>query len=129
MTGIHIKLVRILLGSFASLSLVAACAATEASPLMPSAIPGAPDVVVSTTEMRFTPSEIRLPADAVNLVVRNDGRTRHDLTIPALGLHLVVDPGQTVTAGLRELPRGTYEFHCGVFGHKDAGMRGKVTAE
>lgn len=127
-TKIRTSVARLILASVTSAVLLAACGATAETPAPP-AIPGAPEVAVSTTEMRFTPSDIRLPADAVNLLVRNDGSQRHDLTIAELGIKLVVEPGQSVTAGLRDLKPGTYEFHCSVFGHKDGGMVGRVTVE
>ena len=87
------------------------------------AIPGAPEVAVSAMDIRFSTPEITLPAHEVNLTLRNDGVLRHDLTIPALGVHVAAAPGESVTSGLHDLPRGRYEAFCSVSGHADAGMR------
>lgn len=87
------------------------------------AIPGAPEVAVSAMDIHFSAPEITLPAHEVNLTLRNDGVLRHDLTIPALGVHIGAAPGQSVTAGLRDLPPGRYDGYCSVSGHADAGMR------
>ena len=87
------------------------------------AIPGAPEVAVSAMDIHFSTPEITLPAHEVNLTLRNDGVLHHDLTIPALGVHIAAAPGQSVTAGLHDLPPGRYEGYCSVSGHADAGMR------
>jgi uncharacterized cupredoxin-like copper-binding protein len=50
-------------------------------------------------------------------------RTDHDLTVEALGLRLVARPGETVTAGLRDLGPGRYDGYCSMLGHAMAGMR------
>lgn len=88
------------------------------------AIPGAGEVRVTATDFRFAPDEIELPANAaVNLRLENRGATLHDLTVPALGLHLVAPAGQTRTLGTRGLPAGRYPAFCSVPGHADLGMR------
>ena len=111
-----------------SLALLAACqASSETTP--PSAIPGAPEVAVSMNEMSFTPAQIHLASSGVNLLVRNDGRKRHDLTITGLNVRIVLEPGQSVTAGLRDLPKGQYEAYCSEFGHKNDGMVATVVVE
>ncbi len=91
------------------------------------AIPGAPEVRVTASEFTLSPAEIVLPAGgAVNLTLANRGALPHDLTIPALGVHIVAAAGQTQTVGLRDLPSGSYPAYCGVPGHADAGMRATV---
>ena len=87
------------------------------------AIAGASEVVVTATDIHFSVSEIHLPAGEVNLTLRNDGVLRHDLTIPALGVHIAADSGQAVTTGLRNVSKGHYEGICSISGHEDAGMR------
>lgn len=84
---------------------------------------GAPEVVVTARDIHFSLDELRLPAGEVNLTLRNDGVLPHDLTIPALGVHIAAESGESVTTGLRDLPRGRYSGYCGVSGHADAGMR------
>ena len=86
------------------------------------AIPGAPEVAVTAKDIHFSVSEIRLPSTAVNLTLRNDGVLPHDLSIPALGVHIATDSGESITTGLRDLPKGRYSGYCSVSGHADAGM-------
>jgi plastocyanin len=93
------------------------------------AITGASELVVTATDIHFSVSEIHLPVGDVNLTLRNDGVLPHDLTIPALGVHIAADSGQAVTTGLRNLPKGHYDGLCSVSGHADAGMRLSVTVE
>lgn len=96
------------------------------------AIPGAREVSVKATNFRFTPSEIRLPQGAeVNLALENAASSAvvHDLTIPALGIHIAADAGETSTLGIRGLTAGRYEAYCSVAGHAEAGMRATVVVE
>jgi len=97
-----------------------------------SAIPGATEVHVEALNFSFTPSEIRLPhATDVNLTLSNPAANgvMHDLTVPALGIHIVANPGETKTVGLRGLPPGRYDAYCSVPGHADQGMRAAVLVE
>jgi len=89
----------------------------------PTPIAGAPEVVVVATEMRFTPGQIKVPAAAVNVTLKNEGSLPHDLTVPTLGVYIVAQPGQSVTVGLRDLPKATQAGWCGIQGHRAAGMQ------
>lgn len=96
------------------------------------AIPGATEVRVQAANFSFTPSEIRLPKGTdVNLTLVNPGTTGvvHDLTVPALGIHLVANAGETRTVGLRGLAAGRYDAYCSVPGHAELGMRATVVVE
>lgn len=86
------------------------------------AISGAPEVAVTAKDIHFSVSEIRLPSTEVNLTLRNHGVLPHDLTIPALGVHIEAGSGESITTGLRALPKGRYSCYCGVSGHAEAGM-------
>lgn len=97
-----------------------------------SPIPNAPEVRVQAANFSFTPNEVHLPKNAdVNLTFTNPSSTGvvHDFTVPALGIHVVADPGETKTVGLRGLPAGRYDAFCSVPGHADAGMRATVIVE
>ena len=87
------------------------------------AIPGAPEVAVTAVDIHFSVTEIRLPSTEVNLTLRNDGVLPHDLSIPALGVHIAAESGESITTGLRDLPKGRYPGYCSVSGHADAGMQ------
>ncbi len=96
------------------------------------AIPGATEVRVQTSNFSFSPSEIRLPKGAdVNLTLTNlaGNGVVHDLTVPALGIHVVANTGETRTIGLRGLAAGRYDAYCGTPGHVDLGMRATVIVE
>ncbi len=96
------------------------------------AIPSATEVRVQATNFAFTPNEIHLPKNAgVNLVFTNAPGTAvvHDLTVPALGIHIVANPGESKTVGLRGLAAGRYDAYCSVPGHADLGMRATVIVE
>ena len=95
-----------------------------------SAIPSAAEVRVEASNFAFTPNEIRLPASAeVNLVLVNTTSVTHDLTVPALGIHVVAGPGQTSSVGLRGLAAGRYDAYCSVPGHTELGMRATVVVQ
>lgn len=97
-----------------------------------SSIPGAREVRVESFNFGFNPGELRLPKDSeVNLTFANPSATGtpHDFTVPTLGIHVVANPGETRTIGLRGLPAGRYDAHCSVPGHADAGMRATVIVE
>lgn len=97
-----------------------------------SAIPNAPEVRVQPANFSFTPNEVHLPKNAdVNLTFTNPAGTAvvHDFTVPALGIHIVANPGETKTVGLRSLAAGRYDALCSVPGHADSGMRAIVVVE
>ena len=96
------------------------------------AVPGATEVKVQATNYAFTPNEVRLPKNAnVNLTFTNATGTAvvHDFTVPALGIHIVVSPGETKTMGLSGLAAGRYDAYCSVPGHADLGMRATVIVD
>lgn len=96
------------------------------------AIPGATEVRVQAGNFSFAPNEIRLPKSAeVNLALSNAAANgvMHDLTVPALGIHVVANAGETRTIGLRGLAAGRYDAYCSVPGHADLGMRATVVVE
>ncbi|MDE3102306.1 MAG: cupredoxin domain-containing protein [Chloroflexota bacterium] len=94
-----------------------------------SEIPGAPTVTVTADEFSFSPSQITLAASGANVTLVNKGDLPHDLTIPALGVRIVANAGQTTTVGLRSLTPGTYPAYCSIPGHAEAGMRMTVTVK
>lgn len=97
-----------------------------------SPIAGATEVRVAMFKFGFSPSEVRLPrATEVNLTLSNPAASGvvHDLTVPALGIHVVANPGETRTVGLRGLSAGRYDAYCSVPGHAELGMRATVIVE
>ena len=93
-------------------------------------IPGAEEVIVELDEFVFIPVEVTLEAGTEsNLTAVNEGSLVHDLTIPSLGVRIVVPPGGRASAGLRGLASGSYPFLCTVPGHAEAGMTGTLIVE
>ncbi|HUG06960.1 MAG TPA: cupredoxin domain-containing protein [Candidatus Limnocylindria bacterium] len=95
-------------------------------------IPNATEVRVQAANFTFTPNEVLLPKNAdVNLTFTNPRGTGvvHDFTVPAIGIHVVANPGETKTVGLRGLAVGRYEAYCSVPGHGELGMRATVVVE
>lgn len=88
-------------------------------------------------DFRFTPAEVRLSVgQPVRLVIRNEGRERHEFKSPLLLAHaragndllgsLPVLPNENAEAVLRTTP-GVYPFYCAIPGH--AGMSGTIIVE
>ena len=86
-------------------------------------VEGARDVTVTAVDIDFQPATLELQAgEAVNVTVVNEGETLHDFTLEEAGLHVNVEPGQSVTAGVTIESPGTYRAVCTVPGHEEAGM-------
>lgn len=110
--------------------LVAACGASEdtSTDTPTNGDNQAVEVTVHTTEFSFEPDPIEVPAGTpVTLILVNDGVVEHDLTIDALNLSMAAQPGETVRETIT-FDAGTYEVHCTVPGHHDAGMIGTLVA-
>lgn len=78
----------------------------------------------------FEPTELRIPAGtdvAINLV--NIGMSDHQFRIDDLGIESdVVGSGQTGQI-IVNIPEGTYQYHCPIPGHTEAGMVGQLIAD
>ena len=95
----------------------------------PSPIAGAREVTITAKDLSFTPAEVSVkPGEAINIAFHNADEMVHDFTIPSLGVHVVAQPGATVTFGVAVASPGSYEFFCTVPGHAAAGMHGTITA-
>lgn len=101
-----------------------ACASADAA----DTVAAGPRVVVELLDMKFAPALIEVPAgEAFTLEVRNAGKIEHDLTIDALHFKVIVKAGRSATRVLGPLPPAlTYPVVCSIFGHKEAGMIGKL---
>ena len=88
-------------------------------------------VTVHETEYKLNPSNISLtkPGTYVFKGV-NDGTTTHALAVEGNGLDqdgMDISPGSSGTLKVTLSKAGTYEIYCPVDGHKDLGMKGKIT--
>jgi plastocyanin len=96
----------------------------------PAPIEGARDIEITVRDFEIVPREVRVAfGEAVNLTVTNSGAAQHDFSVPDLGIHVVVAPGQTATVGFSASVPGTYDTLCTVPGHAGAGMVGTLVVE
>ena len=87
-------------------------------------------LIVEAGDLWFTPNEITIRADEPTvLVLSGVGATAHNLMVDDVGLQLHVGPGTESEVSLSDLPPGTYEYYCSIFGHRRGGMFGTLTIE
>ena len=87
-------------------------------------------VTIEAREFGFSPAALTIPATgATRIVVKDAGRIVHNFTIDALDVQIVVPPGGSGEVTLVDPAPGTYQFHCSISGHKEAGMVGTITVE
>lgn len=92
---------------------------------------GAVTVSVEGSEFAYQPTDISAkPGQKVAVNFKNAGTVEHTFVIKDLNFKLTAQPGQTVT-GTFTAPStpGTYEIHCDVAGHTEAGMQGKLVVQ
>lgn len=91
---------------------------------------GAAAVRVTLSEFKFAPTPIEVPANTkVSFQLTNAGTVEHDLTAKALGLNLYVAAAKKSQAEAGPFTPGEYEIYCGIPGHKEAGMVGKIVVK
>lgn len=81
--------------------------------------------------MHFDQTELRVsPGELVALRLTNTHGVSHSFDIDTLGVHVAMPGGKDALA-LFTAPDapGTYEFYCGVPGHREAGMVGTLVVE
>lgn len=85
-------------------------------------------VNVEGSEFTYSPSDITAKAgETVTINFKNTGSVEHTFVIKDLNFKLVVSPGVTKTGSFTApAAGGTYEIHCDVPGHTEAGMKGKL---
>jgi len=85
-------------------------------------------VYVTAKEFSFDPTILTVKAGEDSTIsLKNAGTIEHDLTVGDAGFKLVVSAGNSAEKVLKIDKPGTYEFHCSVAGHKEAGMKGQLT--
>lgn len=87
-------------------------------------------IEVVLTDYAFKPASIELVKDEpVMLIVRNEGRTVHDLVIVGLGIDVrteMLRRGESQTLVFTPLQSGRLETFCSVPGHRTLGMVGEL---
>lgn len=90
----------------------------------------APAVRITLSDFKFAPTPIEVPADTkVSFQLTNAGSVEHDITAKGLGLHLYVAAAKRSQEEVGPFKPGEYEIYCGVAGHKEAGMVGKIVVK
>lgn len=102
------------------------------------------EIQVDMTDFAFTPNQYMVPVgQEITLHVQHDGTVEHDFIImkydttvgehfdkedqPNIYWQLKVQPGQTETVTFTAPSQpGTYQIVCGMAGHVEAGMVGKL---
>ncbi len=92
--------------------------------------PAGTDVTITATEFAYEPSSVEAPAGStITFTLENKGSVEHDITIDALNFQLYAAVGETPSLSTPALAAGSYEFHCSIPGHKEAGMTGTITVK
>jgi uncharacterized cupredoxin-like copper-binding protein len=87
-------------------------------------------VAIDLTEFAFQPNTFTVAAGMdAQVTFTNRGQLPHNFTCDALGIATQdLAPGATETVTINTAA-GSYDFHCSIPGHADAGMIGNFTAE
>ena len=87
-------------------------------------------LTVEAGDVFFEPKELSIASDEpTRLVLESSGQVAHNLIVDELGLQLHVGPGDSSEITVSDLPPGTYQFYCAIYGHRRAGMYGTLTVE
>jgi uncharacterized cupredoxin-like copper-binding protein len=91
---------------------------------------GETEVALNTVDLAFEPNEFAIAANTdVTITITNEGVLEHDFAVDDLGVQSeLLASGDTTTVTINAAP-GTYEFHCTVPGHAQAGMVGTLTVQ
>ncbi len=85
-------------------------------------------VAITASEFKFSPTSIQVPlGQKVTFTLDNKGVVEHDITVQAAGFTLLAKAGQVVTGEYTFDKPGVFDFICSIPGHKEAGMKGKLT--
>ncbi|HZQ10191.1 MAG TPA: cupredoxin domain-containing protein [Anaerolineae bacterium] len=89
---------------------------------------GGQTVMVQGSEFEYQPNVINAkPGEKVNVQFKNTGTVEHTFVIKDLNFKIVAEPGQTVTKSFTApSSSGSFEIHCDVAGHTEAGMKGTL---
>lgn len=106
---------------------------TQISNLTPTPTPETTvkEITVIGKEFSFSPASITLKAgEKIKLTFQNNGGYPHNLVIEGLGISTkTIASGKTDVIEFTAPGLGTYNIFCSVPGHKEAGMKGQLTAE
>ncbi len=85
---------------------------------------------LTTEDFGFDQKVIRAKAgETVALRLDNRDPTGHSFDIDELSIHAPMTPGKSGLALFKPTQAGTYTFYCGVPGHREGGMVGRLVVE
>jgi plastocyanin len=89
------------------------------------------DVIrLTSQDMRFGQDEIRLKVgQTVTFTLDNKDLYAHSFDADEFDVHTAMPANNQVTASFTATRPGTFDFYCGVPGHQQAGMVGKIVVE
>lgn len=116
------RLPRSLVGALAvSLALVPFASGTGALAQQPAPI------TIEAFDLGYTPTQVEVTAAGpVTLTLHNAGAIQHDIMFPAGETTGLVDAGGDGTVTV-DVPTEGIDFWCSLPGHKEAGMKGRIT--
>jgi len=94
----------------------------------PSAAAAGQTFNVDAAEFSYTPNTFNVkPGEKVTINLKNNGTVEHTFVVKDANFKISAQPGAT-TKGTFTAPTtpGTYQVHCDIAGHTEAGMEGKL---
>lgn len=88
------------------------------------------ELTVTSEGLKFAPSELKVKeGDKVRLTYKNT-KGSHNFVIDEFKVQTeVINAGQDISVEFVANKKGSFEFYCGVPGHKAAGMKGTLIVE
>jgi plastocyanin len=107
-------------------ALISACGPGSSTDNTPSS--AGKTVLVEGGEFFYSPADITVKAgETVTINFKNTGSVEHTFVIKEVNFKLVAQPGATKQGSFTApAAGGSYEIHCDVPGHTEAGMQGKL---
>jgi nitrite reductase (NO-forming) len=84
-------------------------------------------ITIEAFDLGYTPTQVEVPATGpVTITLHNAGAIQHDILFPAGETTGLVDAGGDGTVTV-DVPAEGIDFWCSLPGHKEAGMKGRIT--
>ncbi|HEY3059272.1 MAG TPA: cupredoxin domain-containing protein [Chloroflexota bacterium] len=86
--------------------------------------------VITVSDMRFVENTLYMKVgEVLGLFVTNPTEVGHSFDVDNLDLHVLLPPHSTTAVALHPRGPGTFEFYCGVAGHRAGGMVGAIVVD